>query len=443
MNKEGQAMKFLLLIILILFIITVAFASAIVEDIKITSLPHNSSENITINIDGNNTEPIIIVCNSTAASCQYVTPSITNFTNSSNITFSTYIPSNTPNQNVTETFNFYINNTKIENLSVIYNLEIIVPPIRTANITITEVSPGNNSFFGQYDNLPDKWRISYTGDLDLLNSNFRIYINNTLFTDYNFWNETNSLIWNFTSINDGNYVMEARFQDSEGYNLTKSYQFQIKTTPPPRPLGISPGKFQYTNEIKDLQITMDHSNYTVYYIINDGYPSIANSGWQRLSYINEKFSKIGFDFSNEGIGQIYLKIIDQFDNIRIEPTCIISAPSIDIQIEDRTKSVEPGDEIRLDIEIDIKKGSGEYLRCKMSDFIANEDLDDETYWSVKNIATLHVVDDEDNDMFLEDDYDMTIDLGSDTSAELELRIKIPINAKINEDFRSDLECIIN
>jgi hypothetical protein len=443
MIKENKVRKIILFTIVIFFLLAVVFASAIENDIKITSLPYNSSDNITINIDGNNTDPIIIVCNSTAANCQYVTPSTTNFTNSSNITFSTFIPSNTSNQNVTETFTFYINNTKINNLSVIYNLEIAVVPIREANITITGILPGNNSFFGQYDSLPTLWRISYEGDLDLSNSNFEIYKDNLLFNDYIFWNDTNSLLWNLSSNEDGEYKLIARFQDAQGYNSTKSYQFQIKTSTPPKPLGISPSKGKYKDEIKDLQITMDNNNYTVYYIVNDGYPSIANSGWKTLSYINEKYSYIGFDFSDQGIGQIYLKIIDEYGNIRIEPTCIVSAPSLELTIEDRSKSVEPGDEIRLTIEIDIKKGSGEYLRCKMSDFIANENLDDEVSWNINNIATLYVIDDENNDIFLEDNYDMTLDLGSVTSEELELKLQIPINTIINEDYRSELECIIS
>ena len=236
-------------------------------------------------------------------------------------------------------------------------------------------------------------------------------------------------------IPDGSYSGNWVLKDSNGTARNIQYSFHINQDDPPAPVAVSPEKGRYTNEIRDIIVTMDTGNYTLFYLVNDGYPPIGSTRWASMSYIDGQYILGNFDFSKAGLGQIYLKVVDKFGNIAIFPTALISAPSIDFDIEERTKTVGPGDEVALEVDLRLKKDSGTKLRCKMEDFIANEDDDDEVSWPVKAHASLRFEDDEDVFMDLYNDFEETLVLPTGiTSKLLELVINIPLSAKVNEDY---------
>ncbi|RLJ02897.1 MAG: hypothetical protein DRP08_04160, partial [Candidatus Aenigmatarchaeota archaeon] len=349
----------------------------------------------------------------------------------------------TENNNYSEEYLLFKNQTDlIENFSILFRFDVQIPE-PAANITIFDISPQNNSLFGNFDILPEEIIIPYLGDIDFANSQIQLKYNGTVVNSYNLILTNSSFKLNLTELPEGLYEGFYSLQDQDGRILEYYHRFEVFTGKPPRPISIYPAKGRYSDEVYDFRVTMESGNYTVSYLVHDGFPALGASGWTPLSYSNGDYNIHDFDFEKAGIGAIYVRITDIFGNIVIYPTGIISAPSINIDIDQDSKTVEAGDEISIDVSVSLKKDSGTLLRCRMTDFIANEDDDDEVSWRIKTNGRIEFDDDDDEYIDLYNDFDETLEIKEGiTSKDLELSLNIPISTIPEEDYESTLECII-
>jgi len=405
------------------------------------SLPYQDTD--TYQINGMMNTSIYINCS--LGTCPFSSPLSLNLsffnTTKKNLTFNITIPKGTPNGYSKEVYKLYNNGSVIPNISIEFNFNVSVPG-KKANFTLKTFSPANDSYFGQFDPLPTAITIGYTGEINFSRSSIRLYHNNSL---VNWWtlNKTNkSFTLNLQKSYDGLYEGRFSLNDSKGGGRIVYYRFQINQKSPSAPKAISPNKGQYKDEVHDLIVTMDSGNYTISYLINDGFPVIGSNKWATMSYINGQYQVSDFDFGDASIGQIYVKVKDLFGNIAVYPTGIISMPSMSVDVESVTRLVRPGEEFSLDTQVRLKKDTGTKFRCRMSDFIANEDDDDEVIWASQSNAQLVFTNDDDEVMELSKDYGDTLTIAQGvTSKSLDLTINIPLSV-VQEDYESNLECII-
>jgi hypothetical protein len=413
--------------IILLFLLILSMTVTAVElrtNYNVSEIPFDV--NSTWEIQGIENTTLNVTCNGT---CLYSTgPDTLSFLNitKTNITFNISVD-NVTNGTSEDIWNLYHNGSIIDNFSIIYGFSIDVP---VYNITIDQVTPFNNSFFGQFDELPLQMVIDYDGQIDFSASSFTLKVDdNTIEWTINQSNDTIRI--DYEIARDGKYELTMNLFDTQGLNKQFYYTYQINQEDPPAPIDISPEKGSYKNEVRDLVVTMDHGNYSVFYMVNDGLPPLGSTKWTTMPFQNGNFYIPNFDFGSAGIGQVYFKITDIFGNIGIYPSAIVSGPGMVLDIEQRTKTVEPGDEIKLDLDIKIKKGSGTKFRCRLDEF------DDITIPSELQIEG------EDDYVNLYKDYDETLFLAEGIVKEtFELILEIPLSVEIDEDYESTLECVI-
>jgi hypothetical protein len=418
----------------------IASATNLSSNHSISSLPYTSQKSYLIDSILNTSLDLFCVTDN----CAFTTPSefTLNFSNTTqkNITFNISLPSNVSNAYYTDIYGLRHNGSNVSNFSLSFNYNVSVPVI-PVNISSLRFSPLNNSYFGQFDSLPSKIIVNYSGHINYSNSIINLYHNGNPINWFNFSNTSNSFTLSLTQILDGNYEGFWVLRDNQ--NITKyiNYSFSINQEDPPAPISISLEKGRYKSEVRDIVISMDSLNYSIYYLFNDGYPPIGSSNWVPIKLVNNQYMLSGFNFGSANIGHMYLKVIDIFGNIAIYPTGIISAPSINIEVENRIRSIEPGDEVFLDVDLSLKKGSGSNLRCKLDNFVAyNSDSDYEL--PVKAHSSLRNTND-DNYIDLYNTYEETLKIPANTiSQDLEFSFRIPLSVRVNEDYRSVIECII-
>lgn len=432
----------ILILVLVILIKTVSGFSY-----NVATLPYYGIEDVIFNDTRN------VTINLTCTNCSFSWLVGVHFDNLSNATFFSYdiiVPNGTPDGNYTDSWFVWIDgNLTNESVVFLFNVSVnssfednVSENVSVANISLSP-TPANNSLFGAVDPFPTYVTVLYDGFINFSVSNISLLFNNQSVPSitFNFDNET---FWfNLGEAVDGVYSGYWDLVDANGSVLHYNYVFKVKTSPPINPRSVSPGKGQYTDDVVDLRVTMEAPEYTIYYVVSDGFPLTASGGWNLMSSSEDQFFVLDLDFASLDLGAIYIKIIDEYENIAIYPTAIISAPMVEIEVDDRIRRADQGDTLNFDITLRIKEDSGNLLRCKLEDFIDMDskkfDFETKEAWAIPRIA--YLVDD-DEEYALDTEFDETIDLDGDRSRDLELIIDVPKIAEKGEDYSSLLECIV-
>jgi hypothetical protein len=344
-----------------------------------------------------------------------------------------------PNAIYTEHPRLFVNLSEetTDNITFIYNVSVPAPVI-LVNFSIQRFTPDNDSYIGLFDEIPQYIEVQYTGNINFNASTFQLFLNGTTFTSYNLTTGPNLFRLVFLNItNEG--IFEGNWVLVDNHNQSKSinYRFQMRQAQPPKPTSISPAIGEYSNELTDLKVTMPDTNYTLYYLTFDGLPPVGEPRWKQMTLLDGVYAQ-ALDFTKEPIGSIYLKIVDRFGNIRIQPTSIISSPQFQMSFDERSKSVAPGDEIALELTFTFKQGISKAIQCRMPDFKSKTTT---SGWSVRNTVKLINQDDEEDYVDIYGEYDEPVKIESgDNRLVKDLQILVPLNINPEEDYTSKLEC---
>lgn len=427
---RGELIPVLIIVMMILPV------HALVTKHDIISLPWQNQTDIQYTApegEGN----LTIIC----PGCVFTQPlnstfSFLNFSNHS-ISFSSNI-TNITNGIYSEDAQLVVNMSEvIENLTFIYNVSVPAAEKRL-NFTIIRFTPANDSYIGLFDEIPQYIEVRYIGSIDLNKSTFSAVLNGTSFTSYNVTTGPGLIRLNFLNItNEGKFELTMNLFDNQDQSNQFYYTFQMRQAQPPKPLLISPAVGEYGADVTDLRVTMEDSNYSVYYIVYDGLPPVGAVGWKPLTLIEGIFTQ-PLNFGSEPIGALYLKIIDRFGNIRIHSTGIISSPEFQMAFDERSKGVEPGDEIALELTFSFKPGIAKAVQCRMQEFKSKTST---SGWDIRNTAKLISQDDEEEYVYVYADYDEPIRLSAtDNRLVRDLQLLVPLNINPQEDYSSKLEC---
>ena len=443
---------------IILCLVMILLAAGIVEahfNYDIVSLPFQTTE--TANFTGIENDTLSWNCTRVDinTTCIYTSPeffnytfppsNISNETNETNITlnigvlFNVSVPNGTANQQILERYDIYRNGLLDDFLSFNINVSIPPPAQPAANITITSISPDNGSMFNMFSTLPTQVEVDFDGQINWSKSTMTLKFNNQSVAWIHRTINNNSVIFVFLQVPDGTYTGDWVLYDTQNNSLPLiyNYVFKVRTVLPPLPIEVYPNKGGYTDDVTEFRVRMNNTDFSVWYIVKDELP-IETDSWIGVPVLGSSFVISNFDFQSQGIGAVYLKIVDEFGNFRITPTGIISKPSFTVSVADRSRTVTPGDLISMDVTIDKKPGSGHTLSCRLKDFVSSNY---NGTWYVRNRARL--IDSSNDDfMTLGPDYSDSLDIGTPSSKTLSLEIDVPTSGLSNDDYISNLECVL-
>lgn len=417
--------------------------------LNITKLPFENSTNITLyNLTNQTNYTITLQCMSagngtltinSGSTCLFtsINQTFLNFTNneSKNITINASIPAKTQAGIYNETIYAIYNNETVGNGSIIYNIQ---PP----NASVVDVNPSNGSFLGQDDNIPSTILVNLSEGVDINASTFNLKHDDNNINWYSVQKNNQSVEILLDKVPDGAYSGRWSLVSN---NITQvyNYEYRVQTTEPPSPKSIKPtGSFIYQDATLRVEMP-DNSNYTIYYTVTDGFPQVG-SNWRALSFNNGVYRQ-NINFESLGVGQVYLRIEDQYGNYKISPTRIVSGPGFKMDVNELSKTAEPGDRIKYDIDMTIKAGSGSRLSCILEDFKTSYN-DGSSNWNTRGLAFLQKSNYNGNPerrMKLSSDFEDTLRVTPATTEELELVVNVPFEIESGIDYSSDLKCIIS
>jgi hypothetical protein len=431
--------KLTITLMLLVLLLPLAAGLQYLTQLDITQVPFNTTSVINLTAGENDVLRLICMQNASAleGACLYATPENYTLANITNISFSISLPNLTSGQ-YSEQFLMTLNGTLIDNFSIkfLYNISLLVPTPEI-NITILNISPENGTYFSQFDTIPTFIEVKYFGYINFTESNLEVTSNGTKIETL-LAKTTGAFRLHLLNISSEG-IIEGKwtFIDNNGQQLPYYYTFEMHRAMPSKPVSVSPSRGKYSTGTIDLEVTMESDNYSIYYMIYDGLPPTGNKNWKKLIYTDGIFEYAGINMATAPVGSIYLKIVDRFGNIRIYPTGIISSERFNIDIDERSKSVEPGTEISLSLSFDLKQGASDTMQCKMSNFKSKTTISN---WDVRNTVKLSNPDDDEDYIFILPAYDDPITIPDDTSFERNLLIFVPVNINAGEDYTSKLLC---
>lgn len=449
MDKETKNLGYIILVVILILIFLIIMKLASGFSYDVSSLPFADLEDVVVNDTGN----LSINC----GICNFTSfMGFVNVSNVSFVSFDVFVPNGTPDGNYSDVW-FLFSDFSNETLFFEFNVSVNATNASvndTGNVSVNDTSVGfanislfpspvNNSKFGSGDAFPGVVSVVYDGFINFSSSNISLLFNNQSIPSIDFFYDNESFWFDLGEEVDGVYSGLWDLVDDNGSVLHYSYVFEVKTSPPINPRSVSPGKGQYTDDVLDLRVFMEAPTYTIYYIVSDGFPAIGAAGWNLMSHSGNQSSVFDLDFAGLDLGAVYLKIVDEFNNVAVYPTGIISAPMLEVDVDDRIRRADKGDTLNFDVSVRLKESGGDFLRCKLDDFIDMDskkyDLETKEFWAVPNIAYL-VFDDE--EYGLDNEFDETIIINGDRSVDLELVIDVPSIAEKGEDYNTRLECIV-
>jgi hypothetical protein len=343
---------------------------------------------------------------------------------------------------------FWPNATSL-NLSTNTTINLTLSPINTTNttnttnqtttnITILQTTPGNKAFFSADDTLPTSVTVVYNGSLDINKSKIELLHNGENKSWIILRHEPgNRFSFQLDQQPDGIYTGNWTLISNDNTTSNYQYEFSIITTQPDKVYNIAPEPGHYKTDTVTLQAEANGTNLTVQWLISDGFPSATSSKWKSLSQTSNLYSE-DINFENAEVGAVYLKVLDQAGNFRIQPTGIVSAPSFEIDF-DRTSLEVFKDEIaEFEFQVIRKDINKKKLRCKLEDLIKDKGTSKQQIINTNGKATLlHGSDEAD----LMTDYEETLDIGSSRTTTIELVYETPAIIPIG-DYEGTIECLI-
>lgn len=335
---------------------------------------------------------------------------------------------------------FFSNSTTI-NLTNNTTINFTLSPNNTTTpqgVTITSITPANNTIFSADDTLPTSVRVAYNGNLDLSKSNITLLYNNSqqpfiLFRD----DPGRRFSFQIDQQPDGIYKGEWTLVSTNNVTTNYNYRFEIITTQPDKAFNIAPAPGKYTTETTTLQAETNQSNYTVQWIISDGYPNPLSSGWKSLAQTGTLYSE-AINFENAAVGAVYLKVLDAAGNYRIQPTGIVSSPNFELDFE-RTRIEVFRDEIaEYEFQVIRKDLNKQKLRCKLEDLIKDRGTSRQRLINTNGKATL-LYNDQEVDLLTE--YEGTLQIGLTRITTIELVYETPEVIPVG-DYEGTIECLI-
>jgi hypothetical protein len=362
-----------------------------------------------------------------------------NFSNETNVTlnvsvlFNVFVPNGIINSQILERYDFYRNGLIDDFLS--FNINVSIPPPANPNssIVINQISPANGSGFNMFSTLPVQVIVNYSGIINWSRSNMMLLYNGSNVSWINRTLGDGGVVFRLGQVPDGVYSGNWILYDNVNNSLALeySYYFVVKTVKPPMPVEVYPAKGRYANDVLQLLVRLDSINYGVFYIVKDSVPGYDDS-WTIVPVLSNSFVIQNFDFGNQGLGALYLKIIDEVGNYRITPTGVISSPSFSVSLDDRIRSVDLGDRTVISGRFVQKKGSGSSFSCRMKDFSSGN-----RSWSVR--GRVRIIFDKDT-LEIEPVYSDSVAV--DASEDFDMEIDIPDGNVANDDYTSNLECVL-
>jgi hypothetical protein len=304
------------------------------------------------------------------------------------------------------------------------------------NITIESITPENGKIYSKDDTKPTAVDVILNGTLNLNASNITLVHNGENKSWIIFRTRPRGFYFQLDQTPDGVYSGHWTLVSTDNVTTVYDYEFSIITTQPPKAYNIGPPPDHYTTDRTTLEAEMNGTNYTMQWLVSDGYPSASSSKWKSMSQTGNRYSE-SIDFEEADVGAIYLKILDQAGNYRIQPTGIVSAPYFQIDFE-KTKYDIFRDEIaEIEFLIIRKDPFRKLLRCQLENLVKDRGTSKQQVINTNGRATL--THDED-DIELKTEYDETLDIGTSRETTIELTYETPI-VPVGK-YEGVLECLI-
>ena len=315
----------------------------------------------------------------------------------------------------------------------------VVSAENLSSVEVVSVTPTNGSVFVMGDSIPNRVNVEYEGVIDFNKSNLSLLHNGEEVPWISFGTPRSnlSLFWfQFSEIPDGVYSGSWLFVSADNVSSSYDYEFTVRRSAPPRVVNIRPGRGVYTTEEVVLSAELPaNQGFVLQWIVSDGLPSAGSSGWRSLLESTPGVFSGDVNFGNLDSGAIYLKVIDDLGNYRIQPSGLVSSDVLNLNIEASRISVFPGHLAEFDFVVSRKDVSMRLLRCRLSNFVS-DDVFGDVFMAERASVVLG-----NNRMSLKSEYEETLTIGGVVNVRPRLVVDVPVGMEPGV-YSSELECLV-
>ena len=239
------------------------------------------------------------------------------------------------------------------------------------SVIVLSVDPVNGSVFVMGDSIPPRVSVEFNGTLDYNASSISLLYNNESVNWISFVFGFNSFRFNFQQMPDGVYSGSWVLVSEDNVSTFYDYEFRVIRSAPPLAFNVNPGVGVYTTEEVVLSAQLPSAGFVLQWILSDGFPSAGSANWRSLVETSPGVFSVPVNFGELGSGAIYLKVLDEFGNFRIQPTGIVSSDVLKLEVASSRISVFPGHLAEFGFSVSRKDISKRLLRCRLSNFVSD------------------------------------------------------------------------